>query len=74
MVDLLLTCALYDKEMFIACPLCTQPFCGNHAHLVCIEHDMDVVDHHIAQGYADPEVRLTHIIMVIKYEVMILCL
>ncbi len=73
MVDLLLICALCDQEMFIACPLCTLPFCGDHTHLICVEHDMDIVDRHIAREYADPEVRLAHVIMVIKYEIMLLC-
>jgi hypothetical protein len=68
-----LICALYDQEMFIAYSLCTQPLCGNHAHLVCVEHDMDVVDRHIACGYAHPKVKLAHVVMVIKYEVMLLC-
>ncbi len=73
MVDLLLICALCDQEMFIACLLCTRPLCGDHAHSVCVEHDMDVADCHIARGYADPEVRLAPVVMVIKYEVMLLC-
>ncbi len=68
MVDLLLICAFYDQEMFIVCPLCR-----NHAHSVCVEHDTDVVDRHIAHGYVDLEVRLTPIIIVIKYEDMLLC-
>ncbi len=73
MVDLLLICALCDQEMFIVCPLCTQSLCENHAHSVCVEHDTDVADRHIAREYADLEVRLALVIMVIKYEVMILC-
>jgi hypothetical protein len=73
MVDLLFICALYDQEMFIAYPLCTRPLCGDHAHSVCVEHDTDVTDHHIAHRYANPEVRLAPIVMVIKYEVMLLC-
>jgi hypothetical protein len=72
MVDLLLICALYDQKMFIAYPLYTRPFRGDHAHLVCVEHDTNVTDHHIAYGYVDPEVRLTPVVMVIKYEVMLL--
>jgi hypothetical protein len=59
--------------MFIACPLCTWPLYGNHTHLVCIEHDMDIVDHHIACEYADLEDRLALVVMVIKYEVILLC-
>jgi predicted amidophosphoribosyltransferase len=73
MVDLLLICAFCDQEMFIACPLCTRPLSGNHAHSVCVEHDTDIIDRHIARGYADPEVRLAPVVMVIKYEVMLLC-
>jgi hypothetical protein len=73
MVDLLLICALCDQEMFIACPLYMRPLCEDHAHSVCVEHDTDVADRHIARRYADPEVRLAHVIMVIKYEVMLLC-
>jgi hypothetical protein len=73
MVDLLLICAFCDQEMFIACPLCTQPLCGDHTHSICVEHHTDVADHHIACGYANLEVRLVHVIMVIKYEVMLLC-
>jgi hypothetical protein len=73
MVDLLLIYALCDQEMFIACLLCTRPFYEDHAHLVCIEHDTDVADHHIARGYANPEVKFTPVVMVIKYEVMLLC-
>ncbi len=73
MVDPLLICALCDQEMFIACPLCTRPLCEDHAHSICIKHDMDVADYHIAHGYADPEVKLALVIMVIKYEVMLLC-
>jgi hypothetical protein len=69
MVDLLLICALYDQEMFIACPLCTQPFYGDHADSICVEHDMDVADCHIARGYADLEVKLVLVVMVIKYEI-----
>jgi hypothetical protein len=73
MVDLLLICALYDQEMFIACPLYTWPLCRDHAHSICIEHDTDVTDHHILREYADPEVKLAPVVMVIKYEVMLLC-
>jgi hypothetical protein len=62
-----------DQKMFMACPLCTRPLCGNHAHSICVEHDMNVADRHIACGYVDPEVRLVHVVMVIKYEVMLLC-
>jgi hypothetical protein len=72
-VDLLLICGLCDQEMFIACLLCTRPLCGDHAQLIYVEHDMEVVDHHIARRYADPEVRLAPVVMVIKYEVMLLC-
>jgi hypothetical protein len=68
-----LICALYDQQMFVACPLCTRPLYGDHAHLVCVEHDMDVADYQFACEYADPEVRLVHVIMVIKYEIMLLC-
>ncbi len=50
-----------------------QLFYRDHAHLVCIEHDTDVVDRHIASEYANPEVRLALVVMVIKYEVMLLC-
>ncbi len=73
MVDLLLICALCDQKMFIACSLCTQSLYGDHAHLVCVEHDTDIVNRHIARGYADPEVKLVLVVMVIKYEVMLLC-
>ncbi len=73
MVDLFFICAFCDQEMFIACLLCTQALCEDHTHLVCIEHDMDVVDCHIARGFADLEVRLVPIVMVIEYEVMLLC-
>jgi hypothetical protein len=73
MVDLLLICALCDQEMFIAYPLCTWPLYEDHTHSVCVEHDMDVVDCHIAGRYADLEVRLAPVVMVIKYEVMLLC-
>jgi hypothetical protein len=73
MVDLLLICALYDQEMFIACPFCMWPLCGDHTHSVCIEHDTDIADRHIAREYADLEVRLALVVMVIKYEVMLLC-
>jgi hypothetical protein len=73
MVDLLLICALYDQKMFIACPLCTRSFYGDYTHSVYVEHDTDVVDCHIACGYADLEVRLAPVIMVIKYELMLLC-
>jgi hypothetical protein len=73
MVDLFLICALCDQKMFIACPFCTQLFCGDHTHSVCIEHDTDVANRHIAREYADPKVRLALVIMVIKYEVMLLC-
>ncbi len=66
-------CAFYDQEMFIACSFCARPLYGDHAHSVCVEHDMDVVDCHVARGYADLEVRLAHVVMVIKYEVMLLC-
>jgi hypothetical protein len=65
MMDLLLICALCDQEMFIACLLCMQPLYEDHAHLVCVEHDIDVADRHIARGYADPKVRLAPIVMVI---------
>jgi hypothetical protein len=73
MVDLLLICALCDQVMFIACPLCVQPFYGDHAHLVCIKHDMNIADHHIAREYVDLVVKILFVIMVIKYEVMLLC-
>jgi hypothetical protein len=73
MVDLLLICALCDQEMFIAYLLCTWSLCGDHAHSVCIEHYTDVADRHIAHGYADLEVKLAFVVMVIKYEVMLLC-
>jgi len=73
MVDLLLICALYDQKMFIECPLCMQPLYEDHAHSICVEHDMDIADYHIACGYDDLEVRLVRIVMVIKYEVMLLC-
>jgi hypothetical protein len=73
MVDLLLICALCDQEMFIACPFCTRPFCGDHAHSICVEHDMDVADRHIAHRYANPEVRLVPVVMEMKYEIMLLC-
>jgi hypothetical protein len=73
MVDLLLIYALCDQETFIACSFCTRPLCGDHTHLICVEHDTDVVDRHIAHGYANLEVRLVHVVMVIKYEVMLLC-
>jgi len=73
MVDLLLICALYDEEMFIVCLLCTRPLYKDHTHLVCVEHDTDVADRHIAHGYADPKVKLVHVVMVINYEVMLLC-
>jgi predicted amidophosphoribosyltransferase len=72
MVDLLLICAFCDQEMFIACPLCTRPLCGDHAHSIYVEHDTDIIDHHITYEYVDPEVRLAHVAMVIKYEVMLL--
>jgi hypothetical protein len=62
MMNLLLIYALFDQEMFIACPLCTQPLCGDHAHSVCIEHDTDVADHHIVRGYVDLEVKLAHML------------
>jgi hypothetical protein len=68
-----LICALYDQKMFIACPLCMRPLYRDHAHLVCIEHDTDVADRRIAPEYVDPEVRLVSVIMVIKYELMLLC-
>ncbi len=66
-------CALYDQEMFIACPLCMRPLSRDHAHSVCVEHDTDVANRHIAHGYVDPKVRLAPVVMVIKYEVMLLC-
>jgi hypothetical protein len=59
--------------MFIAYPLYMRPFYGDHAHSVCVEHDTNVANHHIACRYADPEVRLAPVVMVIKYEVMLLC-
>jgi hypothetical protein len=59
--------------MFIACLFYTWSLCGDHAHSVCVEHDMDVADYHIAYGYANLEVRLAPVVMVIKYEVMLLC-
>ncbi len=40
---------------------------------LCIEHDIDVVDRHIARKYVDLEVRLAPVAMVIKYEVVLLC-
>jgi hypothetical protein len=67
MVDLLFICALCDQEMFLACPLCTQPLCENHTHSICVEHDMDITNCHITRGYADPEVRLLPVVIVIKY-------
>jgi len=73
MVDLLLICAFYDQEMFIAYLLYMRPHCRNHAHLVCIEHDTNFADCQIARRYANLEVRLALIIMVIKYEDMLLC-
>jgi len=73
MVDLLLNCALCDQEMFVAYLFCTWLLCENHTHLVCVKHEIDVVDHHITRGYVDLEVRLAHVIMIIKYEVMLLC-
>jgi hypothetical protein len=73
MVDLLLICALCDQEMFIACLLYTRPLCKDHTHLICIEHDMDIANCHIARRYADPKVRLVFVVMVIKYELMLLC-
>jgi hypothetical protein len=73
MVDLLLIYALCDQEMFIACPLCTRSLYEDHTHLVCVEHDTDVTDCHIARGYVDPKVRLALVVMTIKYEVMLLC-
>jgi hypothetical protein len=73
MVDMLLTCALYDKDMFIAYSLCMWPFYRDHTHLVCVEHDTNIADRHIAHRYADPKVRFALVILVIKYEVMILC-
>jgi hypothetical protein len=73
MVDLLLICAFCDQKMFIACLICMPLLCGDQAHLVCVEHDTNLADCHIAHRYADLEVRLVFIIMVIKYEVMLLC-
>jgi hypothetical protein len=73
MVDLLLICALCDQEMFIACPLYMQPLCEDHAHSICVEHDTNITNYHIACGYADLEVRLVPVVMVIEYEVMLLC-
>jgi hypothetical protein len=49
-----------------------QPLYEDHTHSICVEHDMDVANCHIARGYADPEVKLAPVIMVIKYEVMLL--
>jgi hypothetical protein len=46
--------------------------CRDHTHSVCVEHDTNV-GRHIAWGYANPKVRLAPIVMVIKYEVMLLC-
>jgi hypothetical protein len=68
MVDLLLICAFCDQDMFIAYALC-----GDHAHSICVEHDTNITDYHIACGYADLEVRLVPVVMVIEYEVMLLC-
>jgi hypothetical protein len=34
---------------------------------------MDVADRHIAHGYANPKVKLAPVVMVIKYEVVLLC-
>jgi len=45
----------------------------DHTHSICIEHDTDVADCQIAWGYVDPEVRLALVVVVIKYEVMLLC-
>jgi hypothetical protein len=73
MVDLLSICALCDQEKFIACLFCTWSLYKDHPHLVCVEHDMNVADRHIAHRYAHLEVRLAPVIMVIKYEVMLLC-
>jgi len=73
MVDLFFICALCDQEMFIACPLYMWSFCGDHAHSVCVEHDTNVTNYHIAYGYANLEVKLAPVVMVIKYEVMLLC-
>jgi hypothetical protein len=73
MVDLILICALCDQEMFIVCSLYTRSLCVDHTHSVYIEHDTDVANHHIACGYADLEVRLAPVVMVIKYEVILLC-
>ncbi len=73
MVDLLLICAFCDQEMFIAYSLCTQLFYGDQAHSICVEHDTDIADCHIACEYADPKVKLAPVVMVIKYEVMLLC-
>jgi hypothetical protein len=73
MVDLFFIYALCDQKMFITYPLYTRPFYGDHAHSVCVEHDTNVVDCHIARGYAEPKVKFAPIVMVIKYEVMLLC-
>jgi hypothetical protein len=59
--------------MFITCPLCTQLLYKDHTHSTCIEHDTNIADRHIAHRYAEPEVKFAHVIMVIKYEVMLLC-
>jgi hypothetical protein len=59
--------------MFIACPLCMRSLCGDHTHSICIEHDTNVANHHIPRRYADPKVKLVPVVMVIKYEVMLLC-
>jgi len=64
---------LCDQKMFIACLLCRWPLYKDHTHLVCVEHDTDVADRHIARGYVNLEVILTPVVMVINYEVMLLC-
>jgi hypothetical protein len=73
MVDLLLICALCDQEMFITRLLCTQPLFRNHTHLVCIEHDTNIANRHITCEYANLEVKVVHVVMAIKYDVMLLC-
>ncbi len=59
--------------MFIAYLLCIWLLRRDHAHSVCVEHDTDVANYHNVCEYVDLEVKLMLVIMVIKYEVMILC-
>jgi hypothetical protein len=46
MVDLFFIFAFCDQEMFIACLLCKD-----HVHSICVEHDTDITDHHIARQF-----------------------